>query len=107
MPTFPDWATEQENQQSAYAKSKDADQLCSYCTADQHLFFFNTKIVQFLFFFNPKFQASSLLVTAQAGLCWTWLETKIVVFSHVKAPTNLVLLRDLNLFDEYLQFCTE
>ena len=33
----------------------------SYCTADQRLCF-ATRIVQFLFFLNPKFQASSHLL---------------------------------------------
>ena len=41
-------------------ENKAADQLCSNCTADQHLCFRYT--VQFLFFSNPKFQASSLLL---------------------------------------------
>ena len=42
-------------------KNKDADQLCSNCTADRHIFF-ATQIIKSLFFVNPKFQASSLLL---------------------------------------------
>ena len=41
--------------------NKGADQLRSNCEAD-HAFVFATLIVQFLFFLNPKFQASSLLL---------------------------------------------
>ena len=43
-------------------KNKDADQLCSNCTSDQPVFVFATQIVQEIFFINPKFQASSLLL---------------------------------------------
>ena len=58
-------------------ENKDADQLCSNCTADQCLCFRYTDstitllIVQYLFFLNPNFQASTS-VSAQAGLCQTW-----------------------------------
>ena len=38
-------------------KNKGADQLRSNCEADQH-FVFTTRIVQLLFFLNPKFLAS-------------------------------------------------
>ena len=45
-------------------ENKGADQLCSNCTADQRLCFrytvFATRIVQFLFFLNLKFQPFSL-----------------------------------------------
>ena len=61
-------------------ENKGADQLCSYCTADQHLCF-AIRIVQPLFFLNPKFQASSLLCqTVKAGLCRIWSEYQIVGF---------------------------
>ena len=42
-------------------ENKDTDQLCSNCTTDQCLFF-TTRKVQSLFFINPKFGASSLLL---------------------------------------------
>ena len=57
-------------------RNKGADQLCSNCTADKHLVL-AIQIVQYPFYFNPKFQAS---VTVQAGLCRTWLETQTVAF---------------------------
>ena len=44
-------------------ENKDADQLCSNCTADQRLFFFAPYIVQ-------------------AGLCRTCAEPKLLVFSR-------------------------
>ena len=52
-------------------ENKDADQrLC-----------FATQIVQFLFYLNPKFQASSFFsVLVQAGLCQTCSETTLLVF---------------------------
>ena len=43
-------------------KNKDTNQLCSNCTADQRLCFRYSVLVQSLFFLNPKFQASSLLL---------------------------------------------
>ena len=42
-------------------ENKGTDQLCSNCTADLQLisaFVFATRIVQFLFYLNPKFQVS-------------------------------------------------
>ena len=42
-------------------ENKGADQLCC-------------KLAEFLFFFNPKFQASSLLLSIQVGLCQNWSE---------------------------------
>ena len=38
-------------------ENKGADQLCSNCEAD-HAFVFAPRIVQFLFYLNPKFEAS-------------------------------------------------
>ena len=44
-------------------------------------FVFATRIVQFLYFLNPKVQVSSLLLGAvQAGSCRTWSKTQIVGF---------------------------
>ena len=42
-------------------ENKDADQLRGNREAD-HAFVFATRIVHFLFFLNPKFQACSLLL---------------------------------------------
>ena len=63
-------------------ENKDADQLCSNCTADQHLCFrYTDSTIPLLL--N---EISSLIsVTAQTSLCLTWLKTQIVRFSHVKA----------------------
>ena len=61
-------------------ENKDSDQLHSN-TKLISAFVFATRIVQPLFFSNPKFQDSSLLFeTVQAGLCRTWSETQIVGF---------------------------
>ena len=59
--TFYFVATSWENQQSAYAKTK--TQISFAVTAKLiSAFVFATQTVQFLFFLNPKFQASSLLL---------------------------------------------
>ena len=64
-------------------KNKAADQLCRNCTAIS-AFVFAARIVQSLFFLNPKFQASRpASVTVQADLCQTWSEPKLLVFSCV------------------------
>ena len=52
-------------------ENKGADQLRGYSA-----FVFATRIVHFLFFLNPKFQASSLLLC----LCQTCSETTLLVF---------------------------
>ena len=56
-------------------KNKDADQLCSNCTADQRLCFrYNDSTIPPLFKSEIlRFQPSS--IAAQPGLCQTWLET--------------------------------
>ena len=33
-----------------------------------------SRLAEFLFFFNPKFQASGLLLSIQVGLCQNWSE---------------------------------
>ena len=54
-------------------ENKDADQLCSYCTADLHLCY-ASRIVQY--FLKPKFQHSSLLLdNIKAGFGWPVSET--------------------------------
>ena len=74
------WAASWENQQSALAKTK--AQISFAVTAKLiSAFVFATRIVQFLFYLNPKFQASSsFTVTVQAGLCRTCSETTLLVF---------------------------
>ena len=49
-------------------ENKGADQLRSHCEADS-AFVFATRIVQYLFFLNPKFQASSHLLCLFSSIC--------------------------------------
>ena len=49
-------------------ENKGADQLRGNREADQRLFF-ATRIVQFLFLLNPKFQASSLFLRLYRQVC--------------------------------------
>ena len=62
-------------------ENKGPDQLHSNCEAD-YAFDFATRIVQFLFYLNPNFQASSsfLYCTVQVGLCRTCSGTTLLVF---------------------------
>ena len=63
-------------------ENKGADQLRSNCEADQRLcFLYMDSTVPQL----SKSKISSLYpssVTVQPGLCWTWSEPKLLVFSH-------------------------
>ena len=56
-------------QDFSLCKNKDADQLCSNCTADQCLCFRHSDTVQFLFYLNPEFQASSFLLSLYSAVC--------------------------------------
>ena len=49
-------------------ENKDADQLRSNCTPDQRLSF-TIQIVQYLFYLNPKFQASSHFLCLYRPVC--------------------------------------
>ena len=49
-------------------ENKDADQLRGNREAD-HAFVFTTRIVQFLFYLNPKFQASSSFLCLYRLVC--------------------------------------
>ena len=63
-------------------KNKDADQLCSNCTADQHLYFHNTDVTNPLL---PKSEISHFLpssVTVQASLCQLCKKNSRLIFSH-------------------------
>ena len=85
------WASSWENRLFAYAKTK--SQISFAVTAKLiSTFVFATKIVQSLFFLNPKFQASSYLL---------WLHSLVCVrpgwkpehwFSHNEAHFLLILL---------------
>ena len=67
------WASLWENRLFAYAKTKT---LISFAAKLISAFVFATRIEQSLYFLNPKFQASSLLLwRVQPDLCGTWSET--------------------------------
>ena len=71
------WAASWENRIFAYAKTKGADQHSAFVSA--------TWIVQFLFFLNPKFPASSLLVWLYRLVCTVLVGNPEDRFSHVAA----------------------
>ena len=50
-------------------ENKGSNQLRSNCKADHLFFFFATRIVQFLFFLNLKFQASNHLLWLHRPVC--------------------------------------
>ena len=69
-----------------FGENKGADQLCS-----NSAFVFATQIVQYLLYFNSKFQASSpASVTVQAGLFRTWLETQIIDFFMHRLTNDII-----------------
>ena len=77
-------------------ENKDADQLCSNCTADQRLCFRDTDSTIPLLL---KYKISSLLpssVTVQADLCQTCSETTLLVFSRTGSYVIGHLLQQLN-----------
>ena len=61
-------------------ENKDADQLCSNCTADQRLCFRNTDSKIPLLRVSKVSSFYLYSVTVQPGLCRTWSETQIVGF---------------------------
>ena len=64
-------------------ENKGADQLCGNCEADQCLCFFATRIVQFLFYLDSKFQGSSLLPRLYRPVCFgAGQKPKLFVFSR-------------------------
>ena len=75
-------------------ENKDADQLCSYNTADQRLCFRQTdSTIHFLLI--PKVSSFQLYdVTVQPGLCRTWSEPKLLVFS--RTGSNILSRRARN-----------
>ena len=74
-------------------ENKGADQLRSYCKADQHLVF-ATCIVQFLYFLNTKFPASNHLLRLYSLVCVTWPEPKLLIFSR-PGSSPIYLLMDI------------
>ena len=65
-------------------ENKDADQLHGNREADQRLFF-ATRIVQFLFYLNPKFQASSSFLCLYRPVCVGPVRKPHCWFSHEAA----------------------
>ena len=53
-------------------------------------FVFATRTVQFLYFLNPKLSS----VTVQTGLCQTWSEPKLLVFSRTGSYIHSLSLTD-------------
>ena len=65
-------------------ENKDADQLRGNREAD-HAFVFATRIVQFLFYLNPKFQASSFFLLLGRPVCVRSVRKPHCWFSHETA----------------------
>ena len=61
-------------------ENKDADQLCSNCTADQRLCFRHTNSTILLLLIYPVSSIQLYSVIVQPGLCPTWSETQFVGF---------------------------
>ena len=77
-------ATSWENQQSAYAKTK--TQISFAVTAKLiSAFVFATRIVQFLLYLNPKFQASSSFLCLYRPVCVGPVRKPHCWFSHEAA----------------------
>ena len=73
-------------------ENKDADQFRGNCEADQQLGF-ATWIVQFLYFRNPKFQASSHLLKLYSLVCVGPGEKPERLFSHDAAHILSLIVR--------------
>ena len=65
-------------------ENKGADQLPSNCEAD-HALVFATRIVQFLYFPNPKFPVSSHLLCLYSPVCVGRVQKPHCWFSHEAA----------------------
>ena len=70
-------------------ENKDADQLRGNREADQRPFVFATRIVQLLYFLNPKFQASSQLPCLYSSVCVEPARKPHCWFSHVAAHLGI------------------
>ena len=73
---------------SCIGKNKGADQLCSDCTANQHLHFRYTESTIPLLLINriSSFKPASMIV--HADLCQTWSKTQEVTQSNLKPQTH-------------------
>ena len=71
-----------------------ADKLRSNCEADQRLSVFATRIVQFLYFLNPKILASNhLLLRLCNPFCVGFGRDPNCWFSHAQAHLCTILLK--------------
>ena len=71
-------------------EKRGADQLRSNCKAD-HAFVFATRIVQFLFYLNPKFQDSSMILCLYRSVCVGPGRKPHCWFSHKAAHFEILL----------------
>ena len=83
-------------------KNKGANQLRSYCTADQHLF--STRMVLFLLYLYPTFQDSSFLLRMYRLVCVRpgWKSRRSVFLRHGSYILNLNNAQDK--FSCYIAF---
>ena len=75
-------------------ENKDADQLRGNREAD-HAFVFATRIVQFLFYLNPKFQASSSFLCLYRSVCVGPVRKQHCWFSHESAHLFATIIGEL------------
>ena len=80
-------------------ENKGADQLGSNCKAD-HTFVFATHILQFLYFLNPKFPASSHLLCLYSSVCVEPVQKPHSWFPHDTA--HLFYTSCVNLLSQFL-----
>ena len=78
-----------ENQQSDYAKPKTA--VTAHCQLISTVVLV-TRILQFLFYLNPKLKNYPAPVAVQSGLCQTWSEIPVVGFLMQKLIPKLKFL---------------
>ena len=76
-------------------KNKDADQLRGYTAKLISPFVFATRILQFLFYLNPKFQASSSFLRLYRSVCVRPVRKPHCRFSHENAQLTLPLQLNL------------
>ena len=85
-------------------ENKSTDQLRSNCEADQRPFFFATRIVQFLFYLNSKFQASSFFLCLYRSVCVGPVRKPHCWFSHEVAHI-LSLFQDMYIYlSEFMDY---
>ena len=87
-------------------ENKDADQLCSNCTADQLLCFRHMDSTIPLLRISKISSFCLYAVIVQPGLCWTWSETQIVGFrTHMLIFTALSTVLCHCVFKSLFLYC--